>query len=78
MWKSERIQNRIHLQELRKKLLSVMEILGSVFMAVFLLFRIQLERDIPVWLIISFFCAAIPLIVIFDRDLTERCFGQVL
>lgn len=45
MWKSKRIQNRIHLQELRKKLLSVMEIPGSVFMAVFLLFRIQLERE---------------------------------
>ena len=63
IWKSERIQNRIHLQELRKKLLGVMEILGSVFMALILLFRIQLERDIPVWLTISFFCVAIPLIV---------------
>ena len=41
IWKSERIQNRIHLQELRKKLLGVMEILGSVFMALILLFRIQ-------------------------------------
>ena len=63
IWKSERIQNRIHLQELRKKLLNIIQIMGSVFMAVILLFRIQLERDIPVWLTISFFCVAIPLIV---------------
>ena len=64
IWKSERIKKRTRLQELRKKLLGVMEILGSVFMALILLFRIQLERDIPVWLTISFFCIAIPLIAI--------------
>lgn len=63
IWKSERIQNRIHLQELRKKLLNIIQIMGSVFMAVILLFRIQLERDIPVWLTIVFLCVAIPLIL---------------
>lgn len=64
IWKSERIQNRTRLQELRKKLLNFMEILGSIFMAIILLFRVQLERDIPLWLTISFFCIAIPLIAI--------------
>ena len=64
IWKSERIQHRTRLQELRKKLLSFMEILGSIFLVLILLFRIQLERDIPLWLTISFFCIAVPLIVI--------------
>ena len=52
------------MQELRKKLLNFMEILGYIFMAIILLFRVQLERDIPLWLTISFFCIAIPLIAI--------------
>ena len=64
IWKSERIKNWTRLQELRKKLLSFMEILGSIFMVIILLFRIQLEKDIPLWLTISFFCIAIPLIAI--------------
>lgn len=64
IWKSEKIQNRIHLQQLRKKLLDVMQILGSVFIAIILLFRIQLEKDIPVWLTISFLCMVIPLIAV--------------
>ncbi|SHK16190.1 helix-turn-helix transcriptional regulator [Hespellia stercorisuis] len=64
IWKSERMQNRTHLQEFRKKLLNFMEILGSIFMAIILLFRIQLERDIPLWLTISFFCIAISFITV--------------
>lgn len=64
IWKSEGIQNRLRLQELRKKILSIMEILGSIFMAIILLFRIHLEKDIPLWLTIGFFCIVIPLIVI--------------
>ena len=39
--KSERIQNRMRLQEFRKKLLNFMEILGTIFMAIILLFRVQ-------------------------------------
>lgn len=62
--KSERIQNRMRLQEFRKKLLNFMEILGTIFMAIILLFRVQLERDIPLWFTVSFFCIVIPLITV--------------
>ena len=64
IWKSERIQNRMRLQEFRKKLLNFMEILGTIFMAIILLFRVQLERDIPLWFTVSFFCIVIPLITV--------------
>ena len=62
--KSDRIQNRMRLQEFRKKLLNFMEILGTIFMAIILLFRVQLERDIPLWFTVSFFCIVIPLITV--------------
>ena len=74
IWKSERIkdkkhlqtriQNRMRLQEFRKKLLNFMEILGTIFMAIILLFRVRLERDIPLWFTVSFFCIVIPLITV--------------
>lgn len=64
IWKSEGIQNRIRLQELRKKVLSFMEILGSIFMAIILLFRVQLEKNIPLWLTICFLCIAATLIIV--------------
>ena len=62
--KSERIQNRMRLQEFRNKLLNFMESLGTIFMAIILLFRVQLERDIPLWFTVSFFCIVIPLITV--------------
>lgn len=61
--KSERIQNRMRLQEIRKKLLDFIEIIGFIFMAIIMFFRIQLERNVPPWLTISFSCIAIPLII---------------
>ena len=64
IWNSEEIQNRIRLQELRKKVLSFMEILGSIFMAIILLFRVQLEKNIPLWLTICFLCIAATLIIV--------------
>ena len=47
-----------------KNLLNFMEILGTIFMAIILLFRVQLERDIPLWFTVSFFCIVIPLITV--------------
>ena len=44
IWKSERIQNRMRLQEFRQKLLNFMEILGTYIYGKYSAFRVQLER----------------------------------
>lgn len=49
MWKSEKMRNRQHLQEFQKKLLNVMEILGMLFLGIIVFFRVQLDKQVPMW-----------------------------
>lgn len=63
IWKSEKMINRMRLQEFHKKLLNFMEILGSIFLIIMLLFRVQLDMSVPLWCTIGFLCVEIPLFI---------------
>lgn len=64
VWKSERIKDKKHLQGLQKKILDFIQIVGSVFLVITILLRVQLDMRVPVWCIIicfvivaiAFFC----------------------
>lgn len=64
LWKSEKMQRRQHLQEFQKKLLDFMEVLGLIFLAITIFFRIQLDMQVPIWYIVVFLCVVIPLIIV--------------
>lgn len=63
LWKSGKMQNKMRLQEFYKKLSNFMEIFGSIYIVIILLFRIQLDMSVPSWCMISFCCAGILLIM---------------
>ena len=63
VWRSEKIQSRLQLQEERKKVQNLLEIIGSIYMGI-LIWGLRQEVQIPIWITIVFACVVIPLIVI--------------
>lgn len=61
---AKKLQNKMRLQEIQKKLLSAMEIAGFFYVAITLLFRVQLDMPIPVWITGGFGGTAVILIII--------------
>lgn len=55
IWKSKALTRRQHLQELQKKILDLIQIVGAVFMAISLLLRIRFHMKVPVWCTVLFF-----------------------
>ena len=56
IWKSEKIKNRRKLQEFQKKILSFIQTVGAVFLAITLLLRVQLDMSVPMWCTILCLC----------------------
>lgn len=46
LWKTKK---RKHLQELQKKILDFVEIVGAVFLAITVFLQVQLDVQVPVW-----------------------------
>lgn len=63
VWRSEKIKSRLQLQEKRKKVQNLLEIIGSIYMGILIL-GLRQEVQIPIWITIVFACVVIPLIVI--------------
>lgn len=63
VWRSEKIKSRLQLQEERKKVQNLLEIIGSIYMGILIL-GLRQEVQIPIWITIVFACVVIPLIVI--------------
>ena len=63
VWRSEKIKSRLQLQEERKKVQNLLEIIGSNYMGILIL-GLRQEVQIPIWITIVFACVVIPLIVI--------------
>lgn len=55
-WKSEKMQRRKRLQELQKKILNFIQIVGSIFMAITVFLRVRLEMRVPMWCTIICLC----------------------
>ena len=53
---SEKIKNRRKLQEFQKKILSFIQTVGAVFLAITLLLRVQLDMSVPMWCTILCLC----------------------
>lgn len=51
--KAVNIKERERFLILQEKILDILQIVGSVFCAVTLLFRVQLDMDVPVWLTLT-------------------------
>lgn len=49
IWKSEKVKSRRKLQELRKKTLSFIEIMGALFLTATIFFRVQMHQKVPEW-----------------------------
>ena len=49
IWKSEKVKSRRKLQELRKKTLSFIEIMGALFLTATIFFRVQMHQQVPEW-----------------------------
>ena len=56
LWKLEKIKNRRKLQEFQKKILSFIQTVGAVFLAITLLLRVQLDMSVPMWCTILCLC----------------------
>ena len=56
IWKSEKIKNGRKLQEFQKKILSFIQTVGAVFLAITLLLRVQLDMSVPMWCTILCLC----------------------
>ncbi|RHG75393.1 XRE family transcriptional regulator [Mediterraneibacter gnavus] len=56
IWKLEKIKNRRKLQEFQKKILSFIQTVGAVFLAITLLLRVQLDMSVPMWCTILCLC----------------------
>ena len=63
VWRSEKIKSRLQLQEERKKVQNLLEIIGSIYMGILIL-GLRQEVQTPIWITIVFACVVIPLIVI--------------
>lgn len=63
-WRSEKIKSRLQLQEERKKVQNLLEIIGSIYMGISIL-GLRPEVQIPIWITIMFACVVIPLTVIY-------------
>lgn len=63
-WRSEKIKSRLQLQEERKKVQNLLEIIGSIYMGISIL-GLRPEVQIPMWITIMFACVVIPLTVIY-------------
>lgn len=63
VWRSEKIKSRLQLQEERKKVQNLLEIIGSIYMGILIL-GFRQEVQIPIWITIVFACVVIPLIII--------------
>lgn len=63
-WRSEKIKSRLQLQEERKKVQNLLEIIGSIYMGISIL-GLRPEVKIPIWITIMFACVVIPLTVIY-------------
>lgn len=63
VWRSEKIKSRLQLQEKRKKVQNLLEIIGSIYMGILIL-GLRQEVQIPIWITIVFACVVIPLIII--------------
>ena len=53
---AEKIKNRRKLQEFQKKILSFIQTVGAVFLAITLLLRVQLDMSVPMWCTILCLC----------------------
>ena len=56
IWKLEKIKNRRKLQEFQKKILSFIQTVGAVFLAITLLLRVPLDMSVPMWCTILCLC----------------------
>lgn len=63
-WRSEKIKSRLQLQEERKKVQNLLEMIGSIYMGISIL-GLRPEVQIPMWITIMFVCVVIPLTVIY-------------
>ena len=74
IWKSEKVRSRKKLQELQKKTLSFIEIIGALFLTATIFFRVQMHQKVPAWCTIVCFCVvlgAVVLNVVISRKLRK-------
>ena len=57
IWKLEKIKNRKKIyKNFKKKILSFIQTVGAVFLAITLLLRVQLDMSVPMWCTILCLC----------------------
>lgn len=56
IWKSEKVENRRHLQEIQKKIFDFIGRVGAVFWAISVFLRVQWDMRVPIWCTIVCLC----------------------
>ena len=64
IWKSEKVRSRKKLQELQKKTLSFIEIIGALFLTATIFFRVQMHQKVPEWCTIVCLCVVLGAVVL--------------
>ena len=62
--KSEKVRSRKKLQELQKKTLSFIEIIGALFLTATIFFRVQMHQKVPEWCTIVCLCVVLGAVVL--------------
>ena len=52
IWKFDRVKERKKIQMMQKRILDFIEIIGSIFLAISLLLRVQFDMKVPAWITI--------------------------